>query len=113
MSDRNTVANRAADGGDAHPAHAPDPRTADIVRRLRSVEGHVRGVERMVESDAYCMDVVNQLMAVRQALSKVSALVLERHLHTCATSAIRGEDVAERERVIDEILQVFEGVAKR
>jgi DNA-binding FrmR family transcriptional regulator len=93
-------------------AHAGDPRTDDILRRLRSVEGHIRGVERMVQDDAYCMDVLNQVLAVQRALKKVSAMVLDRHLHTCATSAIRGEDVKERERVIEEILGLFEATGK-
>jgi DNA-binding FrmR family transcriptional regulator len=93
-------------------AHAGDPRTAEILRRLRSAQGHVRGIERMIDEDAYCMDVVNQILAVQKALKKVSALVLDRHLHTCATSAIRGEDVKERERVIGEILELFEATGK-
>ena len=76
------------------------------------MEGHVRGIARMVEEDAYCMDVVNQISAVQRALKKVSTLILDRHLHTCATSAIRGEDVAERERVLGEILELFEATGK-
>ena len=69
-----------------------DERTTDIVRRLKSVEGHVRGVERMVGEDAYCIDVVNQILAIQRALKKVSGLVLDQHLHHCVTSAIRGTD---------------------
>ena len=92
--------------------HGPDARSEEILKRLRSVEGHVRGVERMVEEDAYCMEVVNQILAVQRALKKVSGLVLDRHLHTCATSAIRGEDVGERERVLGEILNLFEATGK-
>lgn len=81
--------------------------TAKIVRRLKSIEGHVRGVEKMVEDGAYCIDIVNQINAVQAALHKVNAMVLDRHLHTCVTTAIRGDDPNERERVIDEILGVF------
>jgi DNA-binding FrmR family transcriptional regulator len=106
-----TAALPVVESQSAH-AHAGDPRSAEIVRRLRSAQGHVRGIERMVEEDAYCMDVVNQILAVQRALKKVSTLVLDRHLHTCATSAIRGEDVKERERVIGEILQLFEATGK-
>lgn len=84
-----------------------DPVTDDILRRLRSVEGHVRGVGRMVEEDVYCMDVLNQVLAVQRALKKVSGLLLDRHLHHCVTRAIRGEDDDERERVIEEILEAF------
>jgi DNA-binding FrmR family transcriptional regulator len=81
---------------------------ARIIARLRSVEGHVRGVARMVEEGAYCVDVVHQIDAVQKALRKVSTLLLDRHLHHCATEAIRGDDPAERERVLGELLDVFE-----
>ncbi len=78
-----------------------------IVNRLKSIEGHVRGIQRMVEEDAYCIGIINQILAVQRALEKVNSLILERHLQTCVTTAIRGEDPAERERVISEILSVF------
>ena len=84
-----------------------DEETTQIVNRLKSIEGHVRGVEKMVEDGVYCIDIVNQINAVQSALQKVNALVLDRHLHTCVTTAIRGDDPAERERVIDEIMGVF------
>ena len=86
--------------------------TADIVRRLKSVEGHVRGVQRMVDEGAYCIDVVNQILAVQRALKKVSGLVLDSHLHSCVTGAMRGGDVQAREKVLDELLEVFEASGK-
>jgi DNA-binding FrmR family transcriptional regulator len=86
--------------------------TKKIVNRLKSIEGHVRGVEKMVEEDAYCIDIVNQINAIQAALQKVNALVLDRHLHTCVTTAIRGDDPNERERVIDEIMGVFNAKGK-
>lgn len=86
---------------------------ANIIRRLKSIEGHVRGVSRMVEGEEYCIDIVNQIAAVQRALGKVSELVLDRHLHTCATTAIRGDDPRERERVIGEILDVFKVSGRR
>ena len=89
------------------PAAPPDPRNEDVLRRLKSVEGHVRGVERMVREDAYCIDVLNQILAVQRALEKVSGLVLDRHLHHCVTRAMRSQDPDERERVIEEIMDVF------
>ncbi|NLF10371.1 MAG: metal-sensitive transcriptional regulator [Anaerolineaceae bacterium] len=89
-----------------------DEYTQSIVNRLKSIEGHVRGVQRMLEEGAYCMDIINQNLAVQRALEKVNRLILERHLQTCVTTAIRGEDSAERERVIDEILSVFETTGK-
>lgn len=98
--------------GDGGGSGARDDADAEIVRRLRSVEGHVRGVERMVEEGAYCIDVVNQVLAVQRALKKVSGLVLDRHLHTCVTTALRSESPEDRERVIEEILDVFEATGK-
>jgi DNA-binding FrmR family transcriptional regulator len=89
-----------------------DEQTADIVRRLKSVEGHVRGVQRMVEEGAYCIDVVNQIVAVQRALKKVSGLVLDQHLHSCVTDAMRGPDEGAREQVLSELLTVFEATGK-
>ena len=86
--------------------------TTDILNRLKSIEGHVRGIKRMVENGEYCVDVVNQILAVQRALQKVNGLVLDRHLHTCVTTAIRGENPDERQRVIDEIMGVFEATGK-
>ena len=84
----------------------------EILNRLKSVEGHVRGIERMVDENAYCIEVINQVLAVQRALDKVNGLILERHLQTCVTTAIRGDDAGERERVISEIMNVFETTGK-
>ncbi len=89
-----------------------DEMTTDTLNRLKSIEGHVRGIQRMVENGDYCIDIVNQLLAVQRAMQRVNGLVLERHLHTCVTTAIRGDDPAERERVIGEIMDVFEASGK-
>jgi DNA-binding FrmR family transcriptional regulator len=80
----------------------------DILNRLKSVDGHLRGVIKMVEEDAYCMDVIKQLQAVQGAVGRVNALLLADHLQTCVTTAIRGDAPAERERVIGELLRLFE-----
>jgi DNA-binding FrmR family transcriptional regulator len=79
-----------------------------ILNRLKSVDGHLRGVIRMVEEDAYCMDVLKQLQAVQGAIGRVNALLLQDHLQTCVTTAIRGDETAERERVIGELLALYE-----
>ncbi len=80
---------------------------AATVRRLQSVEGHVRGIARMVEEDKYCIDVIHQIEAVQAALNKINQMILENHLRTCVTTAIRGDDAARREAAIGEILEVF------
>lgn len=77
-------------------------------RRLKTAEGHLRGIQRMLEEDAYCIDVIRQIQAVQAALNKVSAQILEEHLNSCLITAIRGEEPEERERVLKEIIEVFE-----
>ena len=80
----------------------------NTIRRLKTVEGHLRGVIRMVEEDAYCIDVIRQIQAVEAALNKVSSRILENHLNSCVITAIKGDDKNERERVLKEITEVFE-----
>jgi len=80
----------------------------DVLRRLKTVQGHLGGVIRMVEEDAYCIDVIRQIQAVEAALNKVSAKILEDHLNSCVITAIQGSDKKERERVLKEISEVFE-----
>lgn len=84
-----------------------DEQTHSIIRRLRSIEGHVRGVERMVEEDKYCIDIIHQTQAIKRALDKVEQEILSNHLETCVTTAMRSDDAAERERVIGELMDVF------
>jgi DNA-binding FrmR family transcriptional regulator len=91
--------------------HAPadsDAR-ATLLARLRSIEGHLRGVVQMVEEDAYCMDVLQQTKAVHAALTKVEGQLLDRHLHHCVHTALRSESPGERERVVGELLDLFAG----
>jgi len=80
----------------------------DVLKRLKNVEGHVKGIETMVENGAYCIDVIHQIHAVQAALEKVSGIILEGHLHSCLITAVRGENPDERERVLNEIADVFE-----
>ena len=80
----------------------------NTIRRLKTVEGHLRGVIRMVEEDAYCIDVIRQIQAIEAALNKVSSRILEDHLNSCVITAIQGNDKKERERVLKEITEVFE-----
>jgi DNA-binding FrmR family transcriptional regulator len=79
----------------------------DAVKRLKNIEGHVRGIEQMVENGTYCIDVLRQIHAVQAALDKVSGIILDGHLHSCLITAVRGEDPDERERVLSEIADVF------
>lgn len=87
-------------------------RKQDIQNRLKSVEGHIRGIQRMVDEDIYCMDILKQIKAVQQALERVSAITLENHLNTCVVTAIRSDDAAEQDRKMQEIMDVFRATSK-
>ncbi len=79
-----------------------------VLSRLKSIEGHIRGIERMVEDDIYCIDIVRQALAVQKAIDKVNSLIMQNHLQECVTTAIRGSDPKQRQKVIGEIVDVFE-----
>ena len=79
----------------------------NAVKRLKTAEGHIAGIRRMLEEDAYCIDVLRQIQAVQGALNKASQIILEEHLHSCVITAVQGDDPAERERVLQEIMDVY------
>ncbi len=82
------------------------------LKRLKTVIGHLHGIERMIENGAYCIDTIRQIQAVQGALNKITEIVLEEHLRSCLITAVRGEDVEERERVLREIKDVFSEAMK-
>ena len=84
----------------------------DALHRLKNIEGHIRGIQRMIDEDQYCIDVIRQINAAQAALNKVSTIILEEHLNSCVITAIRGDDPNERERVLHEITDVFEAATK-
>ncbi|MGB7539035.1 MAG: metal-sensitive transcriptional regulator [Anaerolineales bacterium] len=80
----------------------------DILRRARVASGHLDGVAKMIERDAYCIDVIRQIQAVQASLDRLSAKILENHLNSCVTTAVRGNDLEAREKVLKEISEVFQ-----
>ena len=84
----------------------------ETLHRLKNVEGHIRGIQRMLEEDKYCIDVIQQVHAAQAALNKVSTMILEGHLNSCLITAVRGDDPDERERVLQEITDIFEAATK-
>ena len=83
------------------------PERDESIHRLKIAEGHLRGIQRMLEEETYCIDVIRQIQAVQASLNKVTALLLEQHLNSCVVTAVRGEDLSERERILKEISDVF------
>ena len=85
-------------------AKAVDPDIKDRnLKRLRRIEGQVRGLQRMVEEERYCTDVLTQLSSVQEALRAVGKELMRNHLKHCATQAIRASD-AEAEQMYDELV---------
>ncbi len=84
----------------------------DVNNRLKSIEGHIRGIQRMVENDEYCIDIMKQIKAVQGALDRANAMILDNHLQTCVTRAIRSDDKEEQEKVLHEIVELFNAAHK-
>ncbi len=95
-----------------HNQHNHDHDYKDVILRLKTAEGHLRGIQKMLTEGVYCIDVIRQVQAVQSALNKVNASILDEHLNSCVITAIRGEDPQERERVLREIAEVYETATK-
>jgi DNA-binding FrmR family transcriptional regulator len=79
----------------------------DVSNRLKSIEGHIRGIQRMVDEDVYCMDIMKQTKAVQGALDRVNAMILDNHMRTCVARAVVSDDKSEQEKVMHEITELF------
>jgi DNA-binding FrmR family transcriptional regulator len=79
----------------------------DVNNRLKSIEGHIRGIQRMVDEDVYCMDIMKQIKAVQGALDRVNAMILDNHMRTCVARAVVSDDKSEQEKVMHEITELF------
>jgi CsoR family transcriptional regulator, copper-sensing transcriptional repressor len=80
---------------------------ASNLRRLRRLEGQIRGLQRMVEDDRYCADILTQVSSVQEALRSVARALMRNHLSHCATQAIRSGSAQERQTMYDELLELI------
>jgi DNA-binding FrmR family transcriptional regulator len=93
--------------GDGRKAVGVEPEIKDRnLKRLRRIEGQVRGLQKMVEEDRYCADIMTQISSVHEALRAVGRELMRNHLKHCATSAIRGND-ADAEAMYDELVEMM------
>jgi CsoR family transcriptional regulator, copper-sensing transcriptional repressor len=81
-----------------------DKKKLQTIRRLKLIEGQVRGLQKMVESDTYCIDVITQTSAVKQALSNVEDILLENHLNGCMHNQVKS---GHSHKTTEEILKVY------
>ncbi len=84
----------------------PKPINIAALKRLKIIEGQVRGIQRMVEEEKYCIDILTQISAARAALNKVGNIILKRHLDQCVSNAIRNDGLNGKE-LIDELMEIF------
>ena len=85
------------------------PKHKDILPRLRRIEGQIRGITRMVESRRYCIDIIQQLTAARKALDHVSLKIMNGHINSCVSDAIRRQD---GEKKIEELMHTINRFVK-
>jgi DNA-binding FrmR family transcriptional regulator len=74
------------------------------LKRLNYIEGHLGGVRRMIDEGEYCVDILKQTYAVRRAIEKLEALLLDGHLHTCVVDGVRG---GREDQVVGELLELY------
>jgi len=84
-----------------------------ILNRMNYLTGHFEGIKKMIKDEKYCIDVIKQNTAVIAALKKVNQIVLENHLNTCVTEAIKGQNKKEQKKKIKEILEIFKNSDKK
>jgi DNA-binding FrmR family transcriptional regulator len=104
-----TVADCACPTGDGgRKAVAVDPLIKEANRhRLRRIEGQVRGLQKMVEEDRYCADIITQVASVQEALRGVARNLMKNHLHHCATKALESGKKQQTEAMYNELLELI------
>jgi DNA-binding FrmR family transcriptional regulator len=81
----------------------------DMLKRLRRIEGQIRGIQKMIEEDKYCFDILTQVAAVRAAINKVGSLILEKYSMTCIENAASSED---KKKALSEITKTMQSFMK-
>lgn len=89
-----------------------NPDHADNLVALRRIEGQVRGIGKMIEGRKYCVDILNQIQAVKGALGRVEEKILERHFRRCVAEAVKGSSQEEKEQKLSEILKLIHQTRK-
>jgi CsoR family transcriptional regulator, copper-sensing transcriptional repressor len=80
---------------------------ASNLRRLSRVEGQIRGIQRMIEDDRYCADILTQISSAQEALRAVARALMRNHLSHCATQAIQNGSEEDRQAMYDELLDII------
>lgn len=89
-----------------------DKEKAKLANRLRRISGQVSAVQRMLDEDEYCIDILMQIAAANGALTKVGQIILESHVHSCVIQAMREGTEQERDEKLEELIKVFTKYAR-
>lgn len=83
-----------------------------IIKRLNRIEGQVKGVQKMVEDERYCVDILVQISAIRSAINKVGNIILENHIKGCVSNSIKDGDSEQANEVISELMNTINKFTK-
>lgn len=89
-----------------------EERKGKVLRRLKAIEGQVKGLQKMIEEDRYCVDILTQVSSTHEALRGVSKIMMRNFLETCATNAIQSKNRAKQEEIYNELMDVIYKFAK-
>jgi DNA-binding FrmR family transcriptional regulator len=95
-------------GATSRPSYGYSKDKESLIRRLHRIEGQVRGIEKMVEDDRYCIDILTQVSAVGTALDAVAVKVLDEHVRHCVAAALASGDEADAQTKTEELLQAVQ-----
>jgi len=82
--------------------------TSSTIKRLKRIEGQVRGIIRMLEEDRYCIDILHQIQAIKAALARAESEILKNHAESCVTDAIEARDIDAHREKISELVDLFD-----
>ncbi len=83
-------------------------KSSSTIKRLKRIEGQVRGIMRMLEEDRYCIDILHQMQAIKAALSRAESEILKEHAQSCVAAAIEGGSVEDHQEKISELVDLFD-----
>lgn len=83
-----------------------------LMKRLKRIEGQVKGIQKMVDEERYCVDILIQISAIRSAINKVGTIILENHIKGCVSESLKNGDVEGTENMIDELMSTINKFTK-
>lgn len=83
-----------------------------IIKRLNRIEGQVKGIQKMIEDERYCVDILVQISAIRSAINRVGNIILENHIKGCVSNSIKEGETQESEELISELMETINKFTK-